>query len=170
MHLWYFGMGQNVGCTSVSYTHLDLYKRQPAWASDTGKSAMTNQSKSCLPFMGRRLLLLVSSDAFWPERGGSCPFRHDLGPVSYTHLDVYKRQSIPIKSQMVIHGQILTTKYFCFLKQMYMEQHLVLRMNPQKWMIIRWESKESLCQRAWKLRTGNGGYAHQIKAFPAVEL
>lgn len=44
-----------------------------------GKSAMTNQSTSFLPFMGRRLLLLVSSDAFWPERGGSCPFRHDLG-------------------------------------------------------------------------------------------
>ena len=58
----------------VSYTHLDVYKRQGTerenLAGDAkGKGASGSNREA------------ESTDA--PERGG---------PVSYTHLDVYKRQ------------------------------------------------------------------------------
>ena len=54
---------------AVSYTHLDVYKRQPS------------------AYLAQRSLKLLISD-----EGSSFP-------VSYTHLDVYKRQHVYIFSQ-----------------------------------------------------------------------
>ena len=53
---------------AVSYTHLDVYKRQPYITSDT--RTMLDRSDELME--GARLV-----------------------PVSYTHLDVYKRQELP---------------------------------------------------------------------------
>ena len=54
---------------SVSYTHLDVYKRQPVRAAPVAMSAYIRQKENCKPVLG-------------------CT----NSPVSYTHLDVYKRQ------------------------------------------------------------------------------
>ena len=51
----------------VSYTHLDVYKRQPLWPKGQGKN----------------------NKIFSLGQGES---RRGLWAVSYTHLDVYKRQ------------------------------------------------------------------------------
>ena len=57
----------------VSYTHLDVYKRQ-------------EMDKALLEFLIRKLNL-TKKDSIIP--GGKI---HNFRPVSYTHLDVYKRQ------------------------------------------------------------------------------
>ena len=62
------------GKTSVSYTHLDVYKRQP--------------TVTCRPFE-RKLFLTVRGKILPCEKIGQ---EHAIGSVSYTHLDVYKRQ------------------------------------------------------------------------------
>ena len=49
----------------VSYTHLDVYKRQ------AHQRAGEQQRLACF----------------------CCQYPHGLAPVSYTHLDVYKRQA-----------------------------------------------------------------------------
>ena len=59
---------------SVSYTHLDVYKRQ---ASAGGEPARVQQSISHTH----------CRDGF--------SYSHTLCAVSYTHLDVYKRQHLP---------------------------------------------------------------------------
>ena len=64
---WYEGQDE---VEPVSYTHLDVYKRQPQW----------NPSSE----------LTSGAPASWPS-----PIRAYTSrciPVSYTHLDVYKRQ------------------------------------------------------------------------------
>ena len=68
---------------AVSYTHLDVYKRQllysPAGSIRASCGASFSVSrKTSRPRMFRH---------FVPTRG-----LHPLAPVSYTHLDVYKRQ------------------------------------------------------------------------------
>ena len=60
----------------VSYTHLDVYKRQVVRTAEPAKSS-SHES-----LIGVRQTMTVIS----PK-----PY---IGPVSYTHLDVYKRQGI----------------------------------------------------------------------------
>ena len=59
------------GVTAVSYTHLDVYKRQGLL-----------QQKYSLPSVSPSVI---------PERGLRLPLDRTRS-VSYTHLDVYKRQ------------------------------------------------------------------------------
>ena len=60
----------------VSYTHLDVYKRQ----------AINTALDNCLTITaGTRYNLKSLWGLLWP-----------LKPVSYTHLDVYKRQGVDI--------------------------------------------------------------------------
>ena len=61
----------------VSYTHLDVYKRQ-ALARRPGSASPRPQP--------------VCRDAQWLFRAAQCLPDEHRGPVSYTHLDVYKRQ------------------------------------------------------------------------------
>ena len=63
---------EEVRIVSVSYTHLDVYKRQDT--DDYTYEAL------------KLFLLGAISRAFKP----GCKF--EVMPVSYTHLDVYKRQ------------------------------------------------------------------------------
>ncbi|WP_459505226.1 hypothetical protein [Erwinia amylovora] len=58
----------------VSYTHLDVYKRQVLTELELDDNAPALQQ------------LLARSH---PRH-----YRLDLGPASYTHLDVYKRQAL----------------------------------------------------------------------------
>ena len=58
--------------TPVSYTHLDVYKRQVQ-----GRHEENQEKHEVLQTSGERL-------------------RHGVHPVSYTHLDVYKRQQFTV--------------------------------------------------------------------------
>ena len=62
-----------MGFTPVSYTHLDVYKRQ-TWTSNYNEGALV------LDLIDARTQKLV-----WQGIGSGIS-------VSYTHLDVYKRQ------------------------------------------------------------------------------
>ena len=64
--------------TAVSYTHLDVYKRQ-IQDSSGNSSIDPSELKN-----GGSLLPLGSDKDHGSHKG--------YGPVSYTHLDVYKRQ------------------------------------------------------------------------------
>ena len=68
----------------VSYTHLDVYKRQEEWVIECN-----------LEGEGNAFLYIENK-----QNGVSLDFNYDsnkgattiIDPVSYTHLDVYKRQ------------------------------------------------------------------------------
>ena len=64
---------------AVSYTHLDVYKRQLVFYGKTGRG---------------KTHLATALGMLAIEQGRSVRFRQtaELVPVSYTHLDVYKRQ------------------------------------------------------------------------------
>ena len=69
------------GIHAVSYTHLDVYKRQDICSKT-------------------KLLLSVYRDVVWITLSESARVNEELvyygeEPVSYTHLDVYKRQPMP---------------------------------------------------------------------------
>ena len=86
---------------TVSYTHLDVYKRQKI----KGITGLTLNDFILQIKLRKCASLLESSDLTiseitWkagfssPGYMGKC-FKEYFGAVSYTHLDVYKRQSIP---------------------------------------------------------------------------
>ena len=68
----------------VSYTHLDVYKRQRLSSAAASPFCASAQSRSCVCFMGVFLLCGRLQDS---QQTAS-------QPVSYTHLDVYKRQNM----------------------------------------------------------------------------
>ena len=110
----------NALCTvivlSVSYTHLHVYKRQPAakpTTVETKAEAPAAQSKAAVPAKasdeeGTRVSInnasaeelaramngvgLKKAQAIVSYREEYGPFKTVEDPVSYTHLDVYKRQ------------------------------------------------------------------------------
>ena len=71
-------------CLPVSYTHLDVYKRQPE--GGTHVTGFRQALSRAVNDYARNAKLLKDTD--------SSLSRDELseGPVSYTHLDVYKRQ------------------------------------------------------------------------------
>ena len=70
------------GCTAVSYTHLDVYKRQ-------GQRDGGNADVGEIPLTPGKHAFLLCSDGFWEYVDEE---EMEAAPVSYTHLDVYKRQ------------------------------------------------------------------------------
>ena len=65
--------------TAVSYTHLDVYKRQKLlWMAGAAKRHYSTGS--------------IKSGSFRSLCEKNCLHRRKPDPVSYTHLDVYKRQ------------------------------------------------------------------------------
>ena len=85
--------------TPVSYTHLDVYKRQvrdyPDWIKDTVRLkrpvtaesfAVPAQGCADAPQAPVRVIRLIDGQIINEEDRAM--------PVSYTHLDVYKRQSL----------------------------------------------------------------------------
>ena len=98
------------GVVSVSYTHLDVYKRQPsvqrwfevhhrmlAWTD--GRRVRMQVARDITERRGheeasrvqQEKIQLTSRLTTMGEMASS--LAHELNPVSYTHLDVYKRQS-----------------------------------------------------------------------------
>ena len=73
--------------TAVSYTHLDVYKRQ----EQRGDVSAAEQHFRAALNLGRRSVYLL---------GAYADFLLDQNPVSYTHLDVYKRQGVSTAPQM----------------------------------------------------------------------
>ena len=79
---------------AVSYTHLDVYKRQIH-----SYEAKPTDETDCLAFTvygGRRICAAATHGSvlgcqFHPEKSG------EVGSVSYTHLDVYKRQPAALR-------------------------------------------------------------------------
>ena len=76
----------------VSYTHLDVYKRQ---GLDAGELKEGEQLEIQVAGHWIEVELERDPDGGWSwrdlETGWSLK-RTDVAPVSYTHLDVYKRQ------------------------------------------------------------------------------
>ena len=91
-YLWLNFLHALHGFNPVSYTHLDVYKRQSQTSNSRfSKLLLLYYSKSAGPselLAGclRGLLLSSASSEATSTIVGSFP------PVSYTHLDVYKRQ------------------------------------------------------------------------------
>ena len=63
----------------VSYTHLDVYKRQARYRRPATRLVMSRERGRCTPHL---IQDMVAQVALGPK----------AEPVSYTHLDVYKRQ------------------------------------------------------------------------------
>ena len=101
-------IGQLRSVMSVSYTHLDVYKRQYfAWAGSRAEGS--KKPSSVLP-SSRRIVILIElkscllytsvqhaslEPACIRAHENECQpsaLVHTHAPVSYTHLDVYKRQ------------------------------------------------------------------------------
>ena len=94
---------------SVSYTHLDVYKRQEA-APALYVQRLPIEVDSKMLAIAAHFVETQDAIAFVEERDGNrigailCDTRPsafppsglgNVGPVSYTHLDVYKRQAHP---------------------------------------------------------------------------
>ena len=75
-----------IGKTPVSYTHLDVYKRQ-------GKERNQNALKMTDEMISLLNDLFAGQD-YKPTRTDVFD-KYNGFPVSYTHLDVYKRQKLP---------------------------------------------------------------------------
>ena len=81
------------GGDSVSYTHLDVYKRQVEPPCPRYPGMKKPQRQQAL-----RLHVLLCSQCnlrFWKHLGYT--------PVSYTHLDVYKRQASQLVRPLATH-------------------------------------------------------------------
>ena len=78
-------VGTNVRSTvPVSYTHLDVYKRQvPAHSDAEIRGAITPVVNATVDRINKNVAKRNSYLKAWGDKEG---------PVSYTHLDVYKRQ------------------------------------------------------------------------------
>ena len=84
------------GSGSVSYTHLDVYKRQPSreFLFPRGREhARRMFVMSAVQYQRGRLKAFEPSGPMYPGQGSGGCGRGGKGTVSYTHLDVYKRQS-----------------------------------------------------------------------------
>ena len=79
--------------TSVSYTHLDVYKRQVL-----DDVCMDVRAGEVLALMGEngagKSTLIKIITGVEKADAGEIVY---MGPVSYTHLDVYKRQGRPLQ-------------------------------------------------------------------------
>ena len=104
-------MGLSRSRKPVSYTHLDVYKRQAqqsGWIQPSHSEAAFAKAKDRVrqwAAMARPVALLSRAEVTrltgvegwlggWIDRSGGVlnPVGFARGPVSYTHLDVYKRQ------------------------------------------------------------------------------
>ena len=75
----------------VSYTHLDVYKRQVvAYNCETGPSEIINHLQNGLLVENQNKEAMIAAINTFSEDKNL--YLHCKKAVSYTHLDVYKRQ------------------------------------------------------------------------------
>ena len=104
-------LSQIDGKIPVSYTHLDVYKRQKFFSVD--RLLFTRQRKHCF---GKVLICKHSIQVFGKHIFGKVGLYHArveriCKPVSYTHLDVYKRQEFhSLFGDSVRYGACMTLK------------------------------------------------------------
>ena len=101
----------------VSYTHLDVYKRQKhdySWVCVDGLTKFSNMSlKYVMKLQEDRSLDRIPGLVQQRDYGKSGELMKDLltrfhnMPVSYTHLDVYKRQILDLSSSKTILWETL---------------------------------------------------------------
>ena len=99
----------STGLSPVSYTHLDVYKRQGAYVSEIIRAGIESIDRGQFEAgqslglsqgtIMKSIILPQAIKNILPALGNEF-----ITPVSYTHLDVYKRQTIHIP---VILGSIL---------------------------------------------------------------
>ena len=90
---------------TVSYTHLDVYKRQQVMGVNAIRYTLTKDLKKTL--CSKCELFTSKEYSYIPigqlvSKGGIkaiLAYYQTLGPVSYTHLDVYKRQEVYISAR-----------------------------------------------------------------------
>ena len=88
----------------VSYTHLDVYKRQVSCSLMTtscvtgGTSGIGLAFARALAARGDDLVLVARDEARLQAVADELTAAHGVQAVSYTHLDVYKRQ-VPSRSK-----------------------------------------------------------------------
>ena len=73
----------------VSYTHLDVYKRQGGTIGDIESQPFIEAARQVSLELGRQNSLFIHVTLVPFLKGSG---EHKSKPVSYTHLDVYKRQ------------------------------------------------------------------------------
>ena len=90
-----FGIKANEGAWTVSYTHLDVYKRQDLFAQGEYVDVTgTSKGKGFQGVVKRHNFAGVMQATHGQHNRLRAPGSIGAGsdPVSYTHLDVYKRQ------------------------------------------------------------------------------
>ena len=80
---------KDISPTSVSYTHLDVYKRQGAYLRIAVKPLHPCR-RPCIQLAALYAVVEVHAD----DTAAVELKAHALITVSYTHLDVYKRQGL----------------------------------------------------------------------------
>ena len=91
---------------SVSYTHLDVYKRQGKYGGDTAISTVgiitSVQTLMLMPLIGmtqgQQPIISYNFGAKRVDRVKETLKYTIIASVSYTHLDVYKRQLVDSNS------------------------------------------------------------------------
>ena len=76
---------------AVSYTHLDVYKRQQKWYVSVEQKEQWEAALSQDEVDG-----IYCSISMYPGKNFLEEVLQDIETVSYTHLDVYKRQSLSV--------------------------------------------------------------------------
>ena len=77
---------------SVSYTHLDVYKRQVYTFDISLYSKKNNEKVQPKDGYSVKITLPVPKELLDDREKVKVVYGKDGSPVSYTHLDVYKRQ------------------------------------------------------------------------------
>ena len=108
--------------SAVSYTHLDVYKRQVLWwyarplvEAYTSDPAVRLVALSLIGYVAiYQVFDALQTVAAYSLRG----YKITFVPVSYTHLDVYKRQSLsrPLPSSTVITPSLPTLSIACAIR------------------------------------------------------
>ena len=99
--------GMQIAEDAVSYTHLDVYKRQcqNQHLNDGIISPCGGQHESCCTFCIFRMNICPGINQY-PGNSIMSSHRSPYKAVSYTHLDVYKRQLQKVGGEGFFHGRL----------------------------------------------------------------
>ena len=84
-----------VNSAPVSYTHLDVYKRQVQSNNGFVEISVTDEGMG----FSKEALCHAQERFYMGDQSRNSKLHFGMGPVSYTHLDVYKRQQLTYQRQ-----------------------------------------------------------------------